>query len=93
MGVAWSGYPSAQLPHHIDNGRVPEDLVAAMAAAAVGQSLGPLQSGIGELPFPPRLADQQPARFEVLIRVLGLHAHQLAETRGVERTDGLLSCR
>jgi len=37
-----------------------------MTAAAIGQSLCPLQSGIGELPLPPRVADLQPADCEVL---------------------------
>lgn len=84
MGVASSGSPSGQLPEHTDHGGIPEDLVAAVAAAAIGQGFCPMQAGIGELPFPKLIADLQPAGCEVLVGVLGLHPQQLPEPRGIE---------
>ena len=84
MVVASSGSPSGQLPEKGNHGGIPEDLVTAVAAAAIGQGFCPKQASIGELPFPTPIADLQPARCEVLVRVFGFHPQQLPEPRGIE---------
>lgn len=62
MGELSLGLPSGQLPDDIEDGGVPEDLVAAVAAAAVGQGFSPLLPALGEFPLIAGIAVLQPAQ-------------------------------